>query len=154
MALMDLLKVAIADMSDALLVKRWRANAFPEAIRDEAEAELRRRGIDPADAVVPEKSASTAPAPNNWTPVRLLIAIALSPSLGGFLWGVYNAPSGWTSFAGRILHGALALVTAPTMVLAMPARVPYWPYIAVAFLLLTWASIRWPAQSSQKDSKL
>ena len=82
--------------------------------------------------------------PGNLGATRVFLALAGAPMLGGFAWGVLNPPAGFENFAGRLIHGALAAPMSLFMIFVRPDRVPSWPLIAVALLLLLWVGMRWP----------
>jgi uncharacterized membrane protein YccC len=75
---------------------------------------------------------------------RSLLAIVGSPLLGGFAWGVLNPSSGWETLVGRLIHGILAAPMSLFMVFTRPDKVPSWPLVAVALLILLLAAMRWP----------
>lgn len=75
---------------------------------------------------------------------RFIFALAASPLVGGFAWGVMNLPNGWSGLAARLINGVLAAPMFVFVLFARPSRVPSFLYILAAFLVLLWIALRLP----------
>lgn len=115
------------------------------------EVDARQVGATSARTATTSKAVPKMANAGNLTVKRFAYAVAGSPLLGGFAWGVLNPSSGMEGLIARFVDGVLAAPMFVFVMFARPSRLPSWLFVAAAFLLLLFIAIRW-SRSTGSDT--